>query len=225
MLLTLVMPILMLLIFRLGPMNSLRHSSSFSRTPDMAFPGAAAYAILVLTNLVFNSFGGDGGGIQFFYASPVSFRHIVLAKNLTHASILLATTALAWIAVSYLYGTPHLAVTVATLAGLLFAAPLNFAAGNLLSIYTPKKRDFSSFGRQNASQTTVLASFGMQIITAGLGVSVFIIARLYKNLWIATPIFLLLAAISIPVYVLVLRRVDDIAIERREALVAELCRA
>lgn len=225
MLLTLIMPIFMLLIFRLGPLNSLRHSSSFSRTPDMAFPGAVAYAILVLTNLVFNSFGGDAGGIQFFYASPVNFRQIVLAKNLTHASILVANTVFAWIAVSYLYGAPRLAVTVATLAGLLFAAPLNFAAGNLLSIYTPKKRDFSSFGHQNVSQTTVLASFGVQILIVGLGVGAFTIARLYKNLWIATLLFLVLAAISIPLYLLVLRRLDRIALLRRETLVAELCRA
>ena len=88
MLLTLIMPIFMLMIFRLGPMNPMRQSSGFNRTPDMAFPGAAAYAILVLTNLVFNSFGGDAAGMQFFFASPVTFRQIVLAKNLTHASIL-----------------------------------------------------------------------------------------------------------------------------------------
>jgi ABC-2 type transport system permease protein len=225
MLLTLVMPVFMLLIFRLGPMNSLRHSNSFSRTPDMAFPGAAAYAILTLTNLVFNSFGGDAGGIQFFYAAPVAFRHIVLAKNLTHACILAANTVLAWIAVSYLYGIPHLAASIATLAGLLFAAPLNFAAGNLLSIYAPKKRDFSAFGRQNVSQTTVLATFGVQIVIVGVGVAVFAIARLYKDLWIATLVFLVLAAISIPVYLLVLRRLDSIAIQRQETLVAELCRA
>ncbi len=225
MLLTLIMPIFMLLIFRFGAMNSLRHSSSMSRTPDMAFPGAAAYAILVLTNLVFNSFGGDGGGIQFFYASPVAFRYIVLAKNLTHASILVANTAFAWIAVSYLYGTPHLAVSVATLAGLLFAVPLNFTIGNLLSIYAPKKRDFSTFGRQNVSQITVLASFGAQIVTVGLGVAVFTIARFYKNLWIATLLFLVLAVISIPLYLLALGRLDRIALQRRESLVAELCRA
>jgi ABC-2 type transport system permease protein len=225
MLLTLIMPIFMLLIFRFGAMSSLRHSSSMSRTPDMAFPGAAAYAILVLTNLVFNSFGGDGGGIQFFYASPVHFRQIVLAKNLTHASILVANTAFAWIAVSCLYGTPHFSVSIATLAGLLFAVPLNFTIGNLLSIYAPKKRDFSAFGRQNVSQTTVLASFGAQIVTVGLGVAVFTIARLYKNPWIATVLFLVLAAISIPLYVLALHRLDRIALQRRETLVAELCRA
>jgi hypothetical protein len=225
MLLTLIMPMFMLLIFRLGPMNPMRHSSSFSRASDTAFPGAAAYAILVLTNLVFNSFGGDASGIQFFYASPVTFRHILLAKNLTHAAILVFNTALAWLAVSYLYGVPHLAVSIATIAGLLFAVPLNFTAGNLLSIYAPKKRDFSTFGRQNVSQTTVLASFGVQIVIVGLGIAAFAIARLYKDLWIATLLFLVLAAISIPIYVTVLQRLDCIALQRRETLLSELCRA
>ncbi len=225
MLLTLIMPVFMLVIFRMGPMNPMRQSGAFSRTPDMAFPGAAAYAILVLTNLVFNSFGGDAAGMQFFYASPVTFRQIVLAKNLTHASILVFNTALAWIAVSYLYGTPHLAVSIATVAGLLFAVPLNFTAGNLLSLYSPRKRDFSTFGRQNVSQTTVLASFGVQIVIVGLGIAGFVIARLYQNLWIATLLFLVFAAIAIPIYVVVLNRIDGIALERRETLLAELCRA
>lgn len=225
MLLTLVMPIFMLVIFRFGPMNPMRPTNALSRTPDLAFPGAAAYALLVLTNLVFNSFGGDAAGVQFFYASPVRFRQIMLGKNLTHASILVANTALTWIAVSYLYGTPRLAVSVATVAGLLFAAPLNFTAGNLLSIYSPRKRDFATFGRQNVSQTTVLASLGVQVVIIGLGTAAFAIARLYGNLWIATVLFLVLAAISIPIYVVVLRRIDGIAIQRRETLLAELCRA
>ena len=225
MLLTLIMPIFMLLIFRLSPGNPMRHSSFLTRAPDMAFPAAAAYALLVLTNLVYNSFGGDGGGIQFFYASPVSFRQIVLGKNLTHAAVLLATTALAWIAVTLFYGAPKLAVTVATLAGLLFAAPLNFTAGNLLSIYSPKKRDFATFGRQNVSQMTVLASLGVQIVIVGAGVAAFVVARLFHNLWIAALIFLALALISFPLYLMVLRRLDDIAVERRETLIGELCRA
>ncbi|HYM77630.1 MAG TPA: hypothetical protein VE377_16780 [Candidatus Dormibacteraeota bacterium] len=225
MLLTLIMPIFMLLIFRFGAMNALSHSGAFSRTPDLAFPGAAAYSLLVLTNLVYNSFGGDASGMQFYYASPVQFRHIVLGKNLTHAGVLLFNAAFAWIAVTYLYGAPHRTVTVATLAGLLFAAPLNFTAGNLLSIYAPKKRDFSTFGRQNVSQTTVLVSFGLQIVVVGVGAGVFAVARYYRNLWIAALVFLVLAAISIPIYVTILRRLDTIAVERRETLLAELCRA
>jgi ABC-2 type transport system permease protein len=224
MLLTLIMPIFMLLIFRFGAMNAMRHSSVFGRTPDMAFPGAAAYALLVLTNLVYNSFGGDGGGMQFFYASPVSFRDIILGKNLSHAAILLFNCGFSLVAVTYLYGAPHLPVTIATIAGLLFATPLNFTAGNLLSIYAPRKRDFATFGRQNVSQTTVLISFAVQILTVGLGAGVFAVAHVYHNLWVATLLFLMLAAISIPTYILILGRLDDIAIERRETLLAELCR-
>jgi ABC-2 type transport system permease protein len=224
MLLTLFMPMFMLLIFRLNP--AMRgHSNFVGRTPQLAFPSAAAYAMLVLTNLVYNSFGGDGGGIQFFYASPARFSQIVLGKNLIHAGILLANTTFAWIAIALLWSAPPLALTLATLAALLFAAPLNFTAGNLLSIYTPRKRDFATFGRQNVSQTTVLASLGMQLLMVGVGFVVFLIARLYKSFWVATLLFLILSAIAIPVYILVLRRIDGIALQRRETLVAELCRA
>jgi ABC-2 type transport system permease protein len=225
MLLTLIMPIFMLVVFRLGPLNPMHHSNVLGRTPDFAFPGAAAYAILVLTNLVYNSFGGDSGGMQFFYASPVQFRQIILGKNLTHAAVLLFNAAFAWFAVTWLYGAPRFTVTVATIAGLMFAFPLNFTAGNLLSIYSPKKRDFATFGRQNVSQTTVLASFVMQILIVGVGVAVFALARFYKNLWIAVLLFLLLSAISITVYRAVLGRLDRIALDRRETLLAELCRA
>jgi ABC-2 type transport system permease protein len=225
MLLTLIMPVFMLLVFRVGALNPMRHSSLVSRTPDLAFPGAAAYSLLVLTNLVYNSFGGDSGGMQFFYASPVRFRQILLGKNLAHVGVLVVNAFLAWFAVNWLYGAPHLAVTVATIAGLMFAAPLNFTAGNLLSIYSPKKRDFSTFGRQNVSQTTVLASFGMQILLVATGVGVFALARLYGNLWIAVVLFLILSAISIATYLAVLHRLDHIALQQRETLLAELCRA
>jgi ABC-2 type transport system permease protein len=179
----------------------------------------------MLTNLVYNNFGGDAGGIQFFYAAPVSFRDIVLAKNLTHAGILAVETLVAWVAVTSFYGRPALDVTVATLAGLLFAAPLNFAVGNLLSIYSPKKLDYSKFGRQRASQMTVLVSLALQFVVVGVGVAAFLIARSFGNSWVATLILLVLAGVSLLIYEMILNRVNRLALERREMLVAELCRA
>jgi membrane protein implicated in regulation of membrane protease activity len=71
----------------------------------------------------------------------------------------------------------------------------------------------------------VLASLGVQVVIVGIGAAAFAIAGVYQNLWIATILFLILSAISIPVYVMVLRRIDGIALQRRETLVAELCRA
>ncbi|MGB9283477.1 MAG: hypothetical protein WCB59_05650 [Candidatus Sulfotelmatobacter sp.] len=226
MLLTFIMPIFMLVVFRFGAMNSARHASGFlTRTPNLAFPVAAGYTLLMLTNLVYNNFGGDAGGIQFFYAAPVSFRDIVLAKNLTHVGILALETVIAWIAVTSFYGRPAFDITVATLAGLLFAAPLNFALGNLLSIYSPKKLDYSRFGRQRASQMTVLVSLALQFVVVGVGVGAFLIARSLGNSWIATLILLVLAGASLSIYGIVLNRIDRLAQERREMLVAELCRA
>jgi ABC-2 type transport system permease protein len=225
-LLTLIMPIFILIVFRLGPLSRARHASAFWwRAPDMAFPAAAAYALLVLTNLVYNSFGGDGAGIQFFYASPARFSEIVLAKNLTHACILVLETALSWIAVTVFYGPPALAVTVASLTGLLFAAPINFTAGNLLSIYSPKKLDYATFGRQRASQTTVLLSLLLQVMVVAIGVAIFVFGKHFGSFWISTAIFVLLAVVTCTIYVLVLRAFDRIALDRRETLMAELCRA
>ena len=225
MLLTLIMPIFVLILLRFGALNAGRQSGAgFTHLPDMAFPAAAAYTLLMLTNLVCNSFGGDAGGIQFLFASPVSFREIVLAKNLTHASILAMEAIVAWTAVSFLYGRPALPVTIATLAGLLFAAPLNFSAGNLLSVYAPKKLDYSSFRRQSPSQMSVLISLGVQLFVVGVGVLVFWIARHYENFWIATVILLALAGISLTAYKIILNRMDRLALERQETLLAELCR-
>ena len=126
---------------------------------------------------------------------------------------------------SFLYGRPRPEVTIATLAGLLFAAPLNISVGNLLSIYSPKKLDYSTFGRQRASQVTVLISLALQIVVVSVGATVFWIARHYGNFWIATLMLLLLSAISLSGYVIVLGRMDRFVQDRRETLVAELCKA
>jgi hypothetical protein len=121
-----------------------------------------------------------------------------------------------------LFRRPSLVVTVATIAGMLFAAPLNLAVGNLLSLYSPKKVDLGTFGRQRASQLTVLVSFGVQIVVVGLGVATFVAARYYGDLWIAAGVFLVLALISSTFYGLVLGRVDGLAQRRREILIGEL---
>jgi ABC-2 type transport system permease protein len=225
-LLTLIMPLFVLVIFRFGAMNSARHSGILlTQAPDLAFPAAAAYTLLMLTNLAYNNLGGDAGGILFFYASPVRFRDIVVAKNLVHASILALEVLLAWIAVSILYGPPTFDILIATLAGLLFAAPVNFLAGNLLSLYSPKKLDYSKFGRQRPSQSTALISLGVQFVVIGLGAAAFWLARYYGNFWIATGILLGLAAVALSAYVSILNRMDGLALQRRETLVAELCRS
>jgi ABC-2 type transport system permease protein len=223
MLLTLVTPIIMLFIFGVG--QGRPGVGLLQRSPDFAFPAGAAYTLLLLTNLVYNNFGADGGGIQFFLVSPARFRQIVLGKNLAHMAVLALELVLVWIGVSVLFRTPTLAVTLATLAGMLFAAPVNLAIGNLLSLYSPKKIEFGTFGRQRASQLTVLLSFVVQIVVFGLGATTFVVARYYKDMWLAVGILFALALIAVGFYLYVLGRVDRLALARREILAGELCKA
>lgn len=227
MLLTLVMPIVALFVLRVGHWSSGSRGvpSTMMHASDFGFPIGAIYALLMLTNLVYNNFGADGFGMQFFVVSPTRFREIVLGKNLVHAACLAGEVILVWLAVNFVYGRPSSAMTAATLAALLFAAPLNFAAGNLFSLYSPKKVDYGVFGRQKASQTTVLASFGIQLCILGIGAGTVFFARAYGNMWIAAPIFLLLSVFSFAAYSFTLSQVDKIALDRRETLVLELGKA
>jgi ABC-2 type transport system permease protein len=131
-----------------------------ARTPDLAFPSAAAPTrSSMLTNLVYNSFGGDAGGVQFFYAAPVSFRHIVLAKNLTHASILACQHRWRGSRSATFYGTPHLDVTIATCRTAVRRAHEFCRRQPALDLFARRNCDYSTFGRQNASQVTVLAAW------------------------------------------------------------------
>lgn len=225
MLFSMIMPIFILVIFRLTPAHAGRGGGFLSNAPDLAFPAGAAYTLLILTNLVYNSFGADAGGIQFFFASPARFRQILLGKNLAHTSVLALQISLVYVAVCLLFRPPALDVTLATLAGIFFALLINLSAGNLLSLYAPKKIDYGTFGRQRASNVTTFASIGIQVAVIGLGALVLLFARAHERIWIATVLFLALAAAAFVGYLFVLRNADRIARDREETLISELCRA
>jgi ABC-2 type transport system permease protein len=116
-------------------------------------------------------------------------------------------------------------VIALTMAWLLFATPINFAIGNLLSVYSPKRIDYAVFGRQRASETTILVSLGVQMIVLGFGALALFLGRHYHTLWAATSILATLALFSITAYFLLLARVTGIALARRDVLTTELSRA
>ena len=140
----------------------------FGHSADLAFPVGAAYALLILTNLVFNSFGADAVGIQFYFVSPVRFREILMGKNLTHSLVL---------ALEIGFGLRRSKPDVPSAAmghptghyctGVSFALMVNLTVGNLLSVYSPKKIDLGALGRQRTSQLTALASLGIQAVVLG----------------------------------------------------------
>jgi ABC-2 type transport system permease protein len=228
MLFNLAMPLVILAIFLLGPANSARYPGTIRHRPDFAafaFPLGLAYAVLILSNLMYNCFGTEGAGVQFYFVAPVRFRQILLAKNLIHGSLIAFEACLLWVAVSLVLHRPTVGMTLATLAAALFAALVNFSVGDLFSLYSAKKFDYAVFGRQRASGTTALAVFGVQIVVFGICALTFALTTHFGKLWLATPILLAFAAAAFAGYTVVLNRIDRVAINRREALITELCKA
>jgi ABC-2 type transport system permease protein len=225
MLFNLVMPVVILLIFRFGLANGRNGGSLVHKTSAFAFPMGAAYALLILSNIIYNSFGTEGAGVQFYFMSPVRFREIMLAKNIAQGAVLLFEMALVWIGVCLLFRPPALDMTLATLAGVLFAALVNFIVGNLMSFYAPKKFDLAVFGRQRASGITAFAALGVQAVVFGFAGIAFLAAFHYDSIWFAALLLLALAGGALRGYIFSLGRIDGIALTRRESLIAELCKA
>ncbi|MFZ0885046.1 MAG: hypothetical protein WAN14_16715 [Candidatus Acidiferrales bacterium] len=225
MLFTLVMPVVVLLIFRFTPGKSDSPGGMFAHAADLAFPVGAAYALLMLSNLVYNSFGPDAAGVQFFFVSPVRFREILLGKNLAAGLVLAAEIVLVWLGTCLMYRSPSWDIVLATVTGVFFSLLVNLIGGNFLSVFTPKKVDFGAFGRQRASNTTAFASLGIQAVVVGLCAGALLIARAYQHIWVAAIVFVILAAGGLVAYFLVLDRMDAIIVKRREVMIAELCKA
>ena len=153
-----------------------------------------------MTNLVYNSFGADAAGIQFYFVSPLRFREILLGKNLTHSLLLALEMVLVCAGASLIYRPPSWDILLATLTGVFFALVVNLTVGNLLSVYTPKKIDLAALGRQRASQVTALGSLGIQAAVLGLCALATPGSPCVPALWLAAIIFVALAAIATVFY-------------------------
>ena len=213
---TLIAPPLMLILF--GKFGTSSQSWMHS---DLALPIGAAYALFTISSFFCNSFSGEQAGIQFLYLAPVPFRQVMAGKNLAQSLIAIAQFALLLVTVTFFFAPPALPFLALTLAGMIFAIFANLAAGNLLSLYFPKKIDFTRLNRQQGSQVTGLILLGLQLAVLSIAAPIFFAARFLGSPWLGSFAFLVLAIAAYAAYRLVLSHVDSIALRRRELLIAE----
>ena len=200
-------------------------NSPFSYSAHLMFPMGIAYTLMTLPQLIYNVFGSEGGGVQFYYTAPVSLRTVVLAKNIFHSGVFAFQFVIAWIAVALLWQPPAFDVLLGTLCWALFALPLSLALGDLISLWSPKRVDLSRFGRSRVSGFSGLAGFLVLLASIAVGVVAVLWSRRWGSLWPVCPLFLGLSAIAFGAYALVLGRINRFAEARREAMLAELGRA
>ena len=163
------------------------------RAPTTPFPMGALYALLMLTNLVYNNFGADAGGVNFLIAAPVRFSQIVAAKNLAHLVVLALELFLVWIVVCLMFAMSEFPRNHGDIGRSSVCRAGESAPRAICSPFIRRRRiEFGMLGRQRASQITVLASFGIQLAIFGLAAGALLVAREFGTLWIATSVLLLL---------------------------------
>lgn len=221
--LNLALPLVLIAFFALSFRPAQQRPEVLVRAPEMAYPIAVGYALLILTNLIFNSFAFEGRGIQLLLFAPVRFREILLAKNFVHASVILLEAAALYLLVALLLAPPGAMMALNTLAALLFALLVNFTVGNLLSLRFPRRMESGGLRRQRHSGVTVLANLIVQFVVFSVAGFVFFWTSRVGPAW-AAGAFLGLCVVLLPLYTAVLRQSDHLAARWREGLLAELSR-
>ncbi len=201
-----------------------RRGSAGGHAMSMSLLVGLAYAILGFTQLFYNNLGPEGPGIQVLFLCPTPMRTIMLAKNLFQSLLFLLDAVLVCIITSLRIGWPAPSAIAATVAWLLFALPVHLAAGNTFSLVMPYRMNLGRITRQRGSQLSALFSVLIQFAVLGVGALVFAICSLLGNLWIAVPVFLVLALAAVFAWMRQLDHIDAIAARRRELLIATLVR-
>jgi ABC-2 type transport system permease protein len=195
------------------------------RFGNFIFPVAIAYSVLGVSILSYNALGMDGSGVQLYFMAPARMRDVFLAKNLTGFLLNLVELVLVFAVIAFVAHPPSLVIALATICWLLFATFINGAVGNLRSLAAPKKIDLTKASRKQASQLSVLIALGILVACAAIGFAVLVLASYFARPWLMVPILLALAIAAFTFYVIVLNRLDTIALSHREALAEELCKA
>jgi len=190
-----------------------------------ALPLGSAYGFLGLTRLVYNSLGGEGSGIQLYFMSPTPVRTVMLAKNLVQITLFLVELAVVIAIVISRFGLPHRGMLVLTACWLLFALPLQLAAGNLLSINMAYRMTLTRMSREQGAAGNGLLSLLIQLIIVGVGAGIYFWLSYLGQVQLAAWVFLALAAGAIVLWLRVLADADRMAMRRRDALIESLAKA
>ena len=219
----LVMPVFVVLLFSMRTAGLNYYDVSRRGVGDMLFSYGCAYTMLIFVSLIYNSLGGDGAGVQFYFVSPLRLRDVMLAKNLLTAGIFLIEAIALYIATAVIARPTPLALTAATLAWSAFTLLLNMAIGNVRSIRSPKVLDVGKVRSQNVSGLNSLISLAVVFGSVLLGALVMTLCRYMQiSNWVAAAIFAVLAVLSGILYAIVLQKIDEIAAANVESLTAAL---
>ena len=188
------------------------------------FPVSVGYCLLILSSLAFNSLGYDGAGVGMLFAAPVPFRDVLFSKNLLHGLLVSTEITLVSTVVIFLAGPPSPLIAAITLSGAVFVILASLTAGNLASLYFPRRLQFGATRRQNQSGVAMLVAVFVPATCIGFVAGVYALCRWAGSLGWALLVLAVLVVASFVVYRRVLVASSAIADRKRDVLMEELCK-
>lgn len=168
-------------------------------------------------------FGFDHRGIQTYYLAPVSFKKVLLAKNLAVFALGGVCSLELVVCYSALFGWPGTAAVLLAVLGMVSGFPILFAGGNLVGCYFPKALKVTSLRGNNPPQAAVF--LGMLLVA--LASAIVILAALlggFFHWWLGLLFEAVVLAIALGVYALLLGPVARLYESRKESLIEALAR-
>jgi ABC-2 type transport system permease protein len=215
----LVMPIFLVLIF------ASKFASRSSSGSMWVFPAAVAYTLLVICPMSYNSLGMETTGAQLYFMAPVRMRDILLAKNLLGSLMAVVEIMLVFVIISYMAGVPSLQTALAAVLWAVGTLAVNMIFGNQRSITSPKKMDLQKAMRRQASQVSALMAMAVMMVSSGVAAGIFWLCFWLHTTWALVPIFAVFAVVGVGFYLQSLKTIDRFALDHREELLLELCKA
>ena len=222
--LSLIVPPAMVIFFTLEFAGSNSQIKEHGLSPQLFFPAAMAYLILILLSPAYNSFAFEGHGIQSYFMAPVRMRDILVGKNLFLVCVVMAELVISLGVLIWRIGFPGFPLFFSTIAAAAFAVVGQLTIANWSALSFPKKMEIGKMKGQRNSGVAVWTAFGVQILIGGIATVVLLAGRWYGNAWLPVVLFGGLTAAALGGYVASLDPLSILAERKKELLIETLCR-
>jgi hypothetical protein len=181
----------------------------------------AGFLLLSLPNLAYNTFGMDGDSFGRWLLCPLPLRKVFLGKNLTHGGILAgvylvsAAIVIPVLSVSVL---PAATVTIGFFAVLI----VQLGAGNLFSVYWPKRIELTRMNSRMASTASGVAALLVILPVGAIGGAVGLAAWYWHLPWLPLVAGLIGLAAALMLYSHLLNRTVNYSHDHLEEITAAL---
>ncbi|MEO6923720.1 MAG: hypothetical protein ABI142_07845, partial [Bryocella sp.] len=186
------------------------------------FPLALVYVLMAIAPLSYNSFGLEGEGAQFYFMAPVRMRDVLLAKNMLGFGIATVDVAVTVVVIAYVAVLPGAPVLIASLLWVVATVLMETLMGNRRSLTAPKKIEVGRVAGKQASQFSTLIAFGILAASSAVAGMLLTLTLYFGHAWLLVPVFAVIAAVAVWLYLQDLERMDAFAGAHRETLIEVL---